>query len=372
MPKRLHEGERDGAVAGVLGDLLLPRLAFLGQPLERRDHHREQLQDDRGRDVRHDARARTRSGAAGCPPEKRSTMPSSVPCTWLKNSASAAASMPGVGHVRAQPVGGEQHQGHEHAALELRNLEDVLEALQAFDHLAALATLAGQDSTRRPPPRSSAWPTRSTLCACTVRAWADAPSPSTLTAPRARLADEPARDQRVRIDHAARREARGEIAHVHDRELGLASVGQEAALGQPPVERHLTALEPGPDAAAGPRLLALVALARGLAVTGPRPAAYPLAASCVEPGAGRRSSSLIDSSHLASRERDALAIMPRIVGRVVVLHRSAGCGEGRALARWPPASGESPMMLLTSVTLSFFGTGRLLRRRRRAACAARA
>ena len=31
------------------------------------------------------------------PPEKRSTMPSSVPCTWLKNSARAAASMPGVG-----------------------------------------------------------------------------------------------------------------------------------------------------------------------------------------------------------------------------------------------------------------------------------
>ena len=50
----LHERQHDGAVAGVLGDLLLARLAFLGQPLERRDHHREELEDDRRRDVRHD------------------------------------------------------------------------------------------------------------------------------------------------------------------------------------------------------------------------------------------------------------------------------------------------------------------------------
>ncbi len=31
------------------------------------------------------------------PPENRSTIPSSVPCIWLKNSASALPSMPGVG-----------------------------------------------------------------------------------------------------------------------------------------------------------------------------------------------------------------------------------------------------------------------------------
>ena len=31
------------------------------------------------------------------PPENRSTMPSSVPCTWSKNCARAWPSMPGVG-----------------------------------------------------------------------------------------------------------------------------------------------------------------------------------------------------------------------------------------------------------------------------------
>ena len=38
-----------------------------------------------------------------------------------------------------------------------------------------------------------------------------------------------------------------QVAEVHDGVLGLAAVGQEAALGQPPIERHLAALE-----AAGP------------------------------------------------------------------------------------------------------------------------
>src|SRR5712692_7426510 len=43
------------AVAGELGELLLPLFALLAQLLEVRDHRTEQLQDDGGRDVRHDA-----------------------------------------------------------------------------------------------------------------------------------------------------------------------------------------------------------------------------------------------------------------------------------------------------------------------------
>src|SRR2546430_4442337 len=42
--------------------------------------------------------------------------------------------------------------------------------------------------------------------------------------------------------------------------------GDEPALGQPPVERHLAALEAAALAAAGARVLAFVALARRLAV----------------------------------------------------------------------------------------------------------
>ena len=51
----LHERERDRPVARVLRDLAPPDLAFLGELLEVRDHHGEELQDDARADVRHDA-----------------------------------------------------------------------------------------------------------------------------------------------------------------------------------------------------------------------------------------------------------------------------------------------------------------------------
>src|SRR5262249_55663320 len=61
--------------------------------------------------------------------------------------------------------------------------------------------------------------------------------------------------------------APGEIAHVDHRELAVEGV-LEPTLGDAPVERHLPALEPGTLAAARARLVPLVTLRRGLAVTG--------------------------------------------------------------------------------------------------------
>src|SRR2546429_4041844 len=65
------------------------------------------------------------------------------------------------------------------AALELRNLEDVLEALQALDHVAL--TSAASSSTR--PPRASIFWRADALMACTltVRAWGTSPSPRIFT-----------------------------------------------------------------------------------------------------------------------------------------------------------------------------------------------
>ena len=54
VAERLRRGERDGQVARVLVDLGVARLALLLQLLEPRDDDRQQLEDDRGRDVRHD------------------------------------------------------------------------------------------------------------------------------------------------------------------------------------------------------------------------------------------------------------------------------------------------------------------------------
>jgi hypothetical protein len=51
---RLGERQRHRQVARVLGDLLLSDLALLLQALQRGHDHRQQLQDDRGRDVGHD------------------------------------------------------------------------------------------------------------------------------------------------------------------------------------------------------------------------------------------------------------------------------------------------------------------------------
>ena len=51
----LQDGQPHGEVPGVLGDLGLPGLALLLERLQPRDHDGQQLQDDAGGDVRHDA-----------------------------------------------------------------------------------------------------------------------------------------------------------------------------------------------------------------------------------------------------------------------------------------------------------------------------
>ena len=52
---RLDDAQQDRSVARVLRDLAPAELAFLRDALEVRPHHRQQLQDDRRADVRHDA-----------------------------------------------------------------------------------------------------------------------------------------------------------------------------------------------------------------------------------------------------------------------------------------------------------------------------
>src|SRR5205809_2356833 len=82
-------------------------------------------------------------------------------------------------NVGAQAVRDQQHRAEHQAALELRNLEDVLEALQALDHVAL--TSAASSSTR--PPRASMFWRADALMACTltVRAWGTSPSPRIFT-----------------------------------------------------------------------------------------------------------------------------------------------------------------------------------------------
>jgi hypothetical protein len=70
---RLHEGQREREVPGVLRDLLLPGLALFGELLQARYGHGHQLHHDRRRDVRHDPQREHREvveSPAGEHPEK--------------------------------------------------------------------------------------------------------------------------------------------------------------------------------------------------------------------------------------------------------------------------------------------------------------
>src|SRR5262249_9563700 len=88
------------------------------------------------------------------------------------------------GHVGTQPVGGQEPQRHQHPALQLRDLGDVLEALEPFHHALGPSAAAAISSTL--PPATSTFGGADSLpgCALTVRACATAPSPSPFTAAR--------------------------------------------------------------------------------------------------------------------------------------------------------------------------------------------
>ena len=85
---RLHQRERDREVTRPLRDLLLPGLALVLPFLELRDHHAEQLHDDRRRDVRHDpeeehrdapSARRPRTGRRGRARRRRSSTATAAP-----------------------------------------------------------------------------------------------------------------------------------------------------------------------------------------------------------------------------------------------------------------------------------------------------
>src|SRR6266516_1893160 len=87
-------------------------------------------------------------------------------------------------------------------------------------------------------------------------------------------AHDPVPAQPRRVPPGVRRDRR-QPAHLDDLVLDPAGI-VEPALGQAPLDRHLPALEPGRDAAAGPRAVTLVALPGGAADAGRRALAAPL------------------------------------------------------------------------------------------------
>src|SRR2546425_577387 len=181
--------EPDRAVTRVLRDLLPTRLALLGEPLERRNDDGEELQDDRGGDVRHD-------------PERKDRQPPEVAAREEVDHAEQRALhlVEELGErvtvdarrrdVGADPVGDQHRRREQDAALQLGDLEDVLKALEAFDHEAA--TCAPSTSTRPPFASIFARADALTACAFTVRACATSPVPRIFTRARSRPLMSPA------------------------------------------------------------------------------------------------------------------------------------------------------------------------------------
>ena len=63
--ERLDQSNPDRSESGVLNNLLPPALSFLGQFRQVRDHHRQQLENDRRADIRHDAERENRQPRKG-------------------------------------------------------------------------------------------------------------------------------------------------------------------------------------------------------------------------------------------------------------------------------------------------------------------
>ncbi len=61
--ERLHRAQNHGQIARPLGNLLAAQFAFFLQFGQRLIHHGQQLQNDRRRDVRHDAQGEDRQSA---------------------------------------------------------------------------------------------------------------------------------------------------------------------------------------------------------------------------------------------------------------------------------------------------------------------
>src|SRR5262249_3340928 len=144
--------ESDRAVAGVLVDLAAAHLAFLRELLEERPDDGEELQDDRRRDVRHDAEGEDRETAQRAAGEE------------VEEAEHAAAhrfeelrERDGIDarrrNVRAEAIHREQREREEHALAQILDRPDVADGLDDVHF-----TKSPGKSRRRLRSASSPWP----------------------------------------------------------------------------------------------------------------------------------------------------------------------------------------------------------------------
>src|SRR5262249_11591953 len=156
--------------------------------------HGEQLQDDRRRDVRHDAQGEHREPPQITPGEQIDHAEQGALHLVEELRQGVAVDTRGR-HVGPDPVGDQEPGGDQDPPLQLGDLEDILKGLQAFDHEA----VALPSSTSTCPPTASIFARAASLTAWarTVSAWASSPSPRSLTRSLSRRRTRPASTRRA-------------------------------------------------------------------------------------------------------------------------------------------------------------------------------
>ena len=125
----LDDADGQRAVAGVLGDLLAAQLAFLGQPLQVGPDDRQQLQDDRGADVRHDAQGEDRHLRHIAAREQVDEAEDGA-LLGGPELGQGGRTDSGIRNLSAGPVDGQEGQGEDDPLAQLGDREDVADAVQ--------------------------------------------------------------------------------------------------------------------------------------------------------------------------------------------------------------------------------------------------
>jgi hypothetical protein len=125
----LYQAQPDRGVAGVFVDLAPAGLALLLELLQGRHHRDQKLEDDRRRNVRHDAQAEDGGllqVAAGEKLKVLGQLAQGAAASHLRGHPLLVH--PRHGHVKPDPVDAQQPHGEQHLVAEFRNLEDVDES----------------------------------------------------------------------------------------------------------------------------------------------------------------------------------------------------------------------------------------------------
>src|ERR1017187_6765371 len=168
-----HLTKDDRAVARVLRDLPAPHLPFLRELLEVGPDDRQELQDDRRRDVRRDAEREDRQAPQGAAREHVEEAEQASGAR-LEELLEGGRVQPGRRDVRTDPVDREQPEREEHTLPQVRDREDVAERLEDLHYRAT--------TSQRPPAASIFFFAPSVKwCAETTSAFLSSPEPRTFT-----------------------------------------------------------------------------------------------------------------------------------------------------------------------------------------------